>query len=217
VPVRIIEETDYPFRDQIGLSIDPESPVSFELQLRIPAWAQGAIVLVNGKALGDVKTGTFQRIQREWKKGDRLELTFPMVPRVSRWYNGSIAIERGPLVFSLKIGEDWRKLRDKSPAADWEVYPTTAWNYALQIDSTHPEKSIEVVERELGKTVFTPDGAALELHVKGRRLPQWTLVHESAAPPPPSPVSSPEAEETLTLIPYGCAKLRITAFPQLAH
>lgn len=217
VPVRIVEETDYPFRDKIHLTVDPATPVVFPLQLRIPAWAQGASILINGETAGDIKTETFHRIEREWKKGDRIELTLPMVPRVSRWYHDSIAIERGPLVFSLKIGEDWRKLRDKAPTADWEVHPTTAWNYALSIDSANPQKSIQVIERDFGQFLFTPEGAPLELRVKGRRLPEWKLVKGSAAPLPPSPVSSQEREETLTLIPYGSAKLRITAFPQLAN
>jgi hypothetical protein len=217
VPVRIIEETNYPFRDKIHLTIDPAAPVAFPLELRIPAWAQGASILINGKAVGEIKTGIFHRIEREWNKGDRLELTFPMAPRISRWYNDSLAIERGPLVFSLKIGEDWRKIRDKAPAADWEVHPTTPWNYGLRVDSANPAKSIQVTEHDLGQSPFTPEGVPLELRVKGRRLPEWKLIRGSAGPPPPSPVSTTEQEETLTLIPYGSAKLRITAFPQLAN
>ena len=50
---------------------------------------------------------------------------FPMQPRVSRWFNDSVAIERGPLVFSYGIGESWVKLRDRGMTADWQVYPTT--------------------------------------------------------------------------------------------
>ena len=42
--------------------------------------------------------------------GDRVTLRFPMPVRATRWYNDSVAIERGPLVFALKIGEDWRRL-----------------------------------------------------------------------------------------------------------
>jgi len=53
------------------------------------------------------------------------------------------------------------------------------------------------------------------LMARGRRIPEWKLINGSAAPPPQSPVSSTEAVEPLTLIPYGAAKLRITAFPLL--
>ena len=69
--------------------------------------------------------------ERTWKSGDRVEIDFPMQPRVSRWFNDSIAVERGPLVFSYGIGENWVKLRDRGMTADWQVFPTTPWNYAL--------------------------------------------------------------------------------------
>jgi hypothetical protein len=60
------------------------------------------------------------------------------------------------------------------------------------------------------------DGAPIELPVKARRLPSWQVVDDSAGPLPVSPVTSKEPEQTVTLIPYGAAKLRITAFPYMS-
>ena len=222
VPLNIIEETEYPFRGQVRLTVNPTRPIVFPLQLRIPAWAQGATLAVNGARQQEVKAGTFHRIERRWVAGDRVELMLPLRPRASEWYRNSVAIERGPLVFSLKIGEDWRKITKgmrrpaPPPAADWEVHPTTAWNYGLVINLASVEQSVQVVDKPIGAFPFTPQGAPVELRIKGRRLPQWTLINGSAGPLPQSPVSSQEPEETLTLIPYGAAKLRVTAFPQVA-
>lgn len=221
VPIRIVEETEYPFRGQVRLIVNPARPVTFPLQLRIPAWAQGATLTVNGKPQQEVKAGTFHRIERRWAAGDRVELTLPLRTRTSEWHQNSVAIERGPLVFSLKIGEDWRKIAKgmrrpaPQPAADWEVHPTSAWNYGLVISGASVEKSVQAIDKPIGLFPFTAQGAPIELRIKGRRLPQWTLVKGSAGPLLPSPVESQEPEETLTLIPYGAAKLRITAFPQV--
>jgi glycosyl hydrolase family 127 (putative beta-L-arabinofuranosidase)/beta-L-arabinofuranosidase (glycosyl hydrolase family 127) len=215
LPVSITEDTEYPFRDRIRLTVNPGQNAIFPLELRIPQWATAARITVNAKLQTDVRPGSFHRIEREWRPGDVVDITLPMNPRVSRWYQNSIAVERGPLVYSLKIGEDWKKLRDRSPAADWEVYPTTPWNYGLLLNPDRPETSIEVREKPVADYPFSSEGAPVELTAKGRRIPEWKLVNGSAAPPPPSPVRSTKPVESLTLIPYGAAKLRITAFPLL--
>ncbi len=104
----------------------------------------------------------------------------------------------------------------RAPAKDWEVHPTTPWNYGLAINDATEPAGIEVAEKPIGPTPFSPAGAPIELRVKGRRLPEWVLVDGSAAAPPKSPAASSSPVETLTLIPYGSAKLRITAFPRVS-
>jgi DUF1680 family protein len=215
VQVHIAEDTEYPFRGTVRRTVEPASPVSFPLRLRIPAWAQGTRVAVNGSPVNGVQSGTYHVISREWSKGDHVEIAFPMQPRVSRWENGSVAIERGPLVFSLKMGESWTKLESDTLAPDWEVQPTTPWNYGLEVDPSHPATSIKVVEASLGRYPFSEDGAPVELIVKARRVPEWQMVEGSAGPLPKSPVKSRSPEEQVTLVPYGAAKLRITAFPEI--
>ena len=60
------------------------------------------------------------------ESGDRVEIVFPMKPRVSRWFHDSIAVERGPLVFSYGIGENWVKLRDRGMTGQTGKYIQTA-------------------------------------------------------------------------------------------
>jgi len=170
---------------------------------------------VNGRRLDGVKTAEFFQVTREWKTGDTVELHFPMQVRQSTWYNNSIAVERGPLVFSLKIGESWHQIKQTGPAAGWEVYPTSPWNYALVIDKDNLPGAFQVTELPVGHQPFSIDEAPVEIKVKARRLPEWQIVDDSAGPLPISPVTSKQPAETISLIPYGAAKLRITAIPYL--
>jgi DUF1680 family protein len=213
-PVHVVEETAYPFHGVVRFTVNSASPVSFPMQFRIPAWAAATRVTVNGEAAPAPAPGTFARIERKWKQGDRVEIALPMAPRVSRWFNNSIAIERGPLVFSLNVGESWVKLRDRGMTADWQVFPTAPWNYALNVDAAAPANSIAVTETEVGEGPFTGKHAPVRLTVKARRLNGWHAEDGAADPLPQSPVASNEPEEAITLIPYAAAKLRITAFPQ---
>lgn len=219
--VTIHEETEYPFRDVIRLTINPERPGEFPLKLRIPAWATEAALSINGQEVKGVKAGTFHSLLRQWKRGDQVVLRLPMTVKASRGYRDSVILERGPLVYSLKIGEDWREVQGRlrnpaiPPAKDWEVHPTTPWNYGLAIDPIRP--LAEVIERPVGKQPFSTNGAPIELKVSGRSLPDWKLVNGVTGPLPASPVKSSAPLIPLTLIPYGAAKLRITEFPLIAR
>jgi hypothetical protein len=143
-----------------------------------------------------------------------------MSVKTSRRYNEAVAIERGPLVYSLKLGETWTQVNtDKPhrelPHGDFEVRPTTPWNYGLLIDEARPETSVTFAEQPVGEKPFSPEGAGMTAKVKGRKLPNWKIVHGWAEEIPPEPQSSNEPVEELTLIPYGCTNIRVTEFPRV--
>jgi hypothetical protein len=214
-PVQVIEETEYPFRGTIRLTVNPASPLSFPLRLRIPAWAAGSTVKINRTIESSPVAGTFDVVERTWKHGDVVELSFPLPVRASRGFRDSVIVERGPLLFSHGIGENWLKLRDRGMTADWQVYPTTAWNYALDVSPENAAQSVSVVESPVADGPFTTKSAPVRLRVKARKLPEWVATDGTADPVPQSPVTSDQPDETITLVPYAAAKLRISAFPQL--
>ena len=72
---------------------------------------------------------------------------------------------------------------------------------------------IEVAEAPIGGSPFALNGTPVTLRVPARKLPSWRAVDGVADAVPRSPVVSTEADETITLVPYAAAKLRITAFP----
>jgi uncharacterized protein len=212
--VHILEETEYPFRGSVRIKIEPAIALSFPLRLRIPVWGSGPVILVNGLPVDASHDAGFAKIERTWKAGDVVELRLPMSPRVVKGYNDSASIVSGPLVFSFPIGESWVKLRDRGMTADWQVFPSSQWNYALAVSGEDmPRHSVQ--ELPIGGSPFSLAETPLKLQVKARKLPSWLAVDGVADPVPQSPVHSSEPEETVTLVPYGAAKLRITAFPQL--
>ncbi len=212
-PLHVAEETDYPFRGTVQLTINPAVPLSFPLRLRIPAWAAGTTIRVNGQLQPAPTPGSFAQIVRMWRTGDRVEIAFPMVPRISRWFHNSVVVERGPLVFSYGIGESWVKLRDRGMTADWQVFPSTQWNFALNVDTDAPAKNISVTEAPVGASPFAARETPVRLHLKARKLDAWRSEDGVADPVPESPAKTDQPEEDITLIPYAAAKLRITAFP----
>lgn len=219
-PVRVALETDYPFRETLHFTVETGRRLRFPLWLRVPAWARGATLRVAGGREQVLASGRFHRVERSWSGATALELRLPMAVKVSRRYNQALAIERGPLVYALNPRETWTRVNADQPHrelphGDFEVRPATPWNYGLLVDETRPEAGVRFEERPVGERPFSPEGAGVVARVRGRRLPHWELEHGWAAEVSPQRQASREPLEDLTLIPYGCAKLRVTEFPRL--
>ena len=77
-------------------------PTAFAANFRIPAWAEGASVSINGKRVSTpVVPGTFASLSREWKNGDRVSLELPMKMRleaINPRHPDTVALLRGPVV-----------------------------------------------------------------------------------------------------------------------
>jgi hypothetical protein len=128
----------------------------------------------------------------------------------------SVSVQRGPLTYSVKIGQKYVRAggTDKWPAL--EILPTTPWNYGLVLDPKDPAKSFEVVKKPwpANGQPFEYDVAPIELRVKAKKIPAWKQDHLGLVGLLcPSPVKSDEPEETITLVPMGCTRLRIASIP----
>lgn len=218
VPVVIDLQTDYPFRQELRFTVKVDRPVRFPLLLRIPAWATGATLAMNGQHQPVATTGAFHTVDQTWEGETVIVLTLPMWPQPIARPNNSLAISRGPLVYALPLREAWLRINEDKPwrelpHADWEVYPTTPWNYGLAVGDSDLADVIHFREHALTTPVFTPASPPVTATVMGHRIPAWTEVHGSAGPlPAGSLVTTVEGEE-LQLIPYGCTNLRIAEFP----
>ena len=208
--VKITEKTSYPFDETITFLLETKSDVKFPLMLRVPGWAEGAAATVNGKTAGVPGKGWIT-LDRSWKNGDLVKLTLPMKIETKTWAKsgGSVSVYRGPLAYSLKIGERWQRYgaNEKWPA--FEVFAETPWNYALLPSGMRVEKSA------VSAQPFTPNAApVMRIIARARRLPSWKMEPNGLIEVvPASPAVTSEPVEEVTLIPMGCARLRISAFP----
>ncbi len=218
--VTIEAKTQYPFEDTIRLAVRAEKPVKFPLYLRVPGWCRRPLLRINGKNTpAHAEPRTFLVIDRQWKDGDSVEIRFPMELQLRYWIrNGnSVCVDRGPLTYSLKIGEKYVRHGGTDQWPAHEVYPTTPWNYGLVIDAIKPlAKQFEVQTKgwPQDNQPFAAEAAPIEIKAQARKIPNWQpdklgLIGEVQ----PSPVKSEEPVETVTLIPMGAARLRISAFP----
>lgn len=144
--VRIEQRTGYPFDGRVQLLLtEVERSAIFVVQLRMPAWAEGAQLKLNGEVLGlRLAPAQFLRVERRWRSGDELQLELPMAvathrrlqqnTQESRAPDGSpveqqvlrfeyLAFSRGPLVYATELIDGFKteetiRLPD-SPQAEW--------------------------------------------------------------------------------------------------
>lgn len=228
--VNIEEQTFYPFREEVSFHISlPEgnNKLRFPLELRIPAWSRGYTLTLNAQPLTATEQGSTLIIDRKWYDGDVLRLQLNAQVECTRWWDNAAVIERGPLIYALKMEEQWQKHQCKDADREacggyyYEVTSPTPWNVALIDEDLHTKNVAQrfvVTQGECSNTPWSIENAPITISARARLLPEWQLSRNSAGSfnyMSQQLSSPPEVAEwvTITLIPYGCTTLRITEFP----
>ena len=107
--LELTQITKYPWDGAVEIKMDKCKDEVFDVMLRIPGWAKGATVQVNGKSTGiDVKSGEYAIINRKWKKGDNITINMPMPvtfvegnTQIEEVRN-QVAVKRGPVVYCVE-------------------------------------------------------------------------------------------------------------------
>jgi len=233
--VTITEETNYPFNGEVTLKIATVKALRFPLEIRIPGWADSVIIRYKGKTVVAKGSKSFI-INEKWKNDDKISIEIPLEIRVEERYNNSLSVLRGPLYFSLRIDKKYKNVKINydnfayKGSSDWEISPTGAWNFGIMINRNNIMRGLNLTENPISKYPFSDKGdmiwsadsaryiqittdAPLVITARGIRIPEWTMKNNSAEAPPLSPVKPVGDPEVITLVPYGCARLRITEFP----
>ena len=128
-PVRIDVLSDGTCGEKITLRVRVKSPASFRLYLRIPAWAENALCAVNGEA-SQANAGGFHVVERLWRDGDTVELTFPASVRVQKGYHQSASVVRGARTYALPVEAGARWNMALLPERGFETDGEAVWAYA---------------------------------------------------------------------------------------
>ncbi len=224
--VQIETVTNYPFDETISMTVKPEKATNFSLWLRIPNWCKNAFASVNGISV-DVKTNEhgFMQINRKWISGDCVVLRFPMAPRLERGIDRNLPLTKertktvvwseyadadlkttpytcvslGPLLFALPIPEK----DENTPMENAE------WQFALNDKLT--SEVLKVVRTSFPTKWNWPVDSPLKIMIPAIQA-KWK--YDPLAPVLPcSKEIHPGTVREISLVPYGCAKLRISMFP----
>lgn len=107
--IKLTQDTEYPWKGLVKIEIEECKEEPFSIKVRIPAWAEGASLKINGKAVSDeVISGQYTTIEREWVKGDVITLDMPMEitfveghARIEETRN-QVAVKRGPIIYCIE-------------------------------------------------------------------------------------------------------------------
>ena len=235
-------DTLYPFRDTIEYVVFNGGETEKVIYFRIPSWCGDASISVNGEKIpGEKKPGKWFAVGRRWKNNDMIILHLPMSVKIGRlndsdsWKHYPLAVEYGPLVFSLPIPEVWTAIKGSprtplpegwnwynlTPELIWDkrgdVYEQQGWrkhniSWNVAVDENLDPLSVKVEEHEGGGYVW--ENPPLTLTLPGYKAlysyaPYIQKNHEVYQAP-----IDVQGELTLKLIPYGCTNLRISFFPR---
>ncbi len=198
VPVRIEEDTSYPFSNRLKITVTPERPVAFPLSFRIPP---GAVDATLSGISETRREGAYLVIERTWQSGDSFELVFDFpVRRLKQVADAEMYIKRGPLVYALPFEHEMSIASPTDPAA---------WN-AIQPDCGFHAYDSVAIDSNGWDYCFMEEEAFTPLSADGDMLHPW-------ADPPlklKGQMSTAQGKPvTVELVPIGCTVLRRTTFP----
>ena len=230
VPVVMDCKTDYPFGETIEISVQPAREAAFPIDLHIPGWCTAPALTVNGSVVAVERNSKgFARVSRNWKPGDTVRLHLPMTASVRVGRDVALevpldgahratrvtipdenctrgvpcaSVSYGPLLFALPI-PDTTDANTPDPSARWKV--------ALDVQ----EPGLTVERGTMPARWDWPLASPLKVRANAVEV-AWNP--DPKAPRLPLlPAAKRKATERLTLIPYGCAKFRISVFPVTAE
>lgn len=178
--VPLTMETNYPWSGRVKMTVQPKSKVKFAMRMRIPGWVQGQAVPgdlyvfednskssftlnINGKPATYTMEKGYAVLDREWKKGDVVELDLPMdVKRVTarkelKQDEDRVALQRGPLVYCIE-GAD-------NDGQAWNITLPDKATFQTEFQSSLLE-GVTTIKFEAPALIVSADGQSVKTETK---------------------------------------------------
>ena len=201
-------ETGYPFDNAARYRIDADR--AFTFRIRIPSFAEK--LTVNGRP------SSGGMLEMEIAPGHtELSVAFETHPVLKKRPNDLFALQVGSLLFAVPVGYK-KKAREytkrgverKAPYCDYQFIPQTDWNYAFASDGFRIDRHV------ISDIPFSQSAPPVTAQATMRRI-DWGLKfpYKTVCRKTPRSRKPVSGEESVLLIPYGCARLRMTEMPLL--
>ena len=232
-------DTFYPFRN--SASVEIESDGRFSLNLRIPEWTRGYTVKVNSETINCIEKDGFAVAERDWKKGDRVEISFEAKVEIVKIDDTDacgkhpIAIKYGALVFSYHPEEKWTPIKGNPMTAlpeGWSWYNVTPVHVEADLHDPHDRMGVRkyqiswnvALDEELSaddikielvdKNGYPWENPMIKLHTHCYKAPDLCAPYPTKTFEPFGQYQYVTEKRDLELVPYGCTNLRVTYFPK---
>ncbi|NJB83033.1 glycoside hydrolase family 127 protein [Wenyingzhuangia aestuarii] len=110
--LKLFQTTNYPWEGNVSIKIEKCKKTAFDIFIRVPQWANGTKILVNGKEISQtISVGSYAVLNRKWKKGDVISLDLPMNVKLYTGHRrieetrNQVAIKRGPVVYCVETAD----------------------------------------------------------------------------------------------------------------
>lgn len=229
-PVSLEMRTDYPYEDEINITVRTQKAAKWELALRVPCWSNGATVTVNGESI-TFESGKMASLEREWHDGDTVRIVldnpvYVIKGRVSEFgvRAATCVVYKGALLYTLPVKEEWQRYTAPAHGPGQDIISCrivaaddAEWNYALVFEESTLQTDFTAVKLETGENALPFGESPIGLRVKAKKVLNWYREgdpeHIMTPGAPFLPMKLDDKLDEITLIPYGHTQLRMTYLP----
>ncbi|MFI3249235.1 MAG: glycoside hydrolase family 127 protein [Rikenellaceae bacterium] len=226
--------TNYPFDDKIEISVDRSINKKCKLYFRIPSWCKDASVAVNGtKQELEINDKGFVAINREWAKGDKISLQFPMeceviasreiklikpgtakeqyvAPGTANIKTSAEVAAGRPFAYVMR-GPLLYALNGEATSVNQIKDPNWDYSYALSPNTTDFKVSTSPLNNSWAWDVDSPP---IKIEIAAQSI-DWKVTPQDPQLPDSQIKNDPAQSQKITLVPYGCTRFRVASFPIL--